>query len=172
MVKWIIAIDQSASQKTKSNQIGWCIAPDDEPTTKWKHGMFAPDPPHFKNTRDWLRHVVLELTENPNSSNICVAIETVYLGLNPRVFAGLLAAKEHLHAVASDLGCDYVEITPQASAYAICAARPPKGERKEFVTRMASSIMNVDLTEHEADAIAIALAAWNKIKTTVATRGQ
>lgn len=162
-IQYVIGIDQSASQKTKGNQIGWCIAPDIA-IAKWTHGVFRPDPPDFLNTRTWLRHAILELTQTPDSSDICVAIETVYLGDNPRVFAGLLSAKEHLHAVASDLGCMYFEITPQESSKAICGSRPPKGERKEYVTRMASMIMGEELTEHESDAIAIALSAWNRIK--------
>ena len=160
----IIAVDQSASQSNRKNKIGYAIFKDGELSN---FGELEAHPPHFKENRDWLRNRILltgKFDASDDKDDVCVAVETVYLGLNPKVFAGLLTVKEHLHAVASDMGCRYMEISPIESANVV-GAKYSKGGRKEAVMKMVSLMFGLkDLSEHEADAIAIGVAADARLR--------
>jgi len=163
----IIAIDQSASLNTNhsfKNQVGWSVW-DGKDLRDW--GEFVPDPPHFKQCRDWLRDkIVAAAGALPYTySDICVAVETVYYGKNVRLFQRLVSVKEHLHAIASDMGCTYLEITPMDAFEALVGYRKimKSPERKEAMIASASLLVGESISEHIADSIGIGMAAFNTL---------
>jgi len=169
MAQKIISIDQSASLNTNHsfrNQVGWSTW-NGKDLRDW--GEFVPDWPHFKACRDWLRDKVLELSDSTSDSvfndytDVCVAVETVYYGKNVRLFQRLVSVKEHLHAIASDMGCVYLEITPMDAFEALCGYRKimKSPERKEAMIASASLLVGKPVSEHIADSIGLGMAAYN-----------
>jgi hypothetical protein len=168
----VIGIDQSASIDSEKNSIGYAIFVDGELSN---FGEMRPDFPHFYENRKWLADLLIGF----GCSKTCdcfVALETVFLkrfvnkqggsSYNPELFKRLISAKEHLHAVASDLlpPENYMEITPQESAKAVGAVYS-KGGRKEAVMEAVRTIYPKvgDISEHEADAIALGVASLKRL---------
>lgn len=156
---WVIGIDQSASQKSKANKIGWAIYNSDG---LFKVGEIMPHFPHFDEEREWLRETIVMISarlEYPYD-DVSIGLETVYFNnkfCNPEMFKNLVSIKEHCHVVARDMGCEYFEITPTESFHALSGrGRNTKGMRKEEIVAAFKDKYGEDVSDHVADAAGIA----------------
>ena len=164
---WVIGIDQSASQKSKSNKIGWSIHNEDG---LFKVGEIAPHFPHFDEEREWLRETIVMISGRPEYpyDDVTVGVETVYFNkkfCNPEMFKNLISIKEHFHVVARDMGCRYEEITPIESFHALTGrGRNVAGLRKEEMIEAFKLKYGEDVSDHIADADGIAEAIIKRQK--------
>lgn len=149
----ILAIDQSASINSEKNSIGWCVMVDGEVKD---YGELKPDFPDFDGCRKWLAKKVKEVKEKYGKP--IFAIETVYYGMNVRLFQRLVEVQAHFHAKARELRLKYVQVTPQSSFTALTGkARNTKGKRKEEMRAVFEKKYDFEASEHIIDAVAIAL---------------
>lgn len=159
LMRWYIGIDQSASQKSKANRIGWAIYND---YGIFKVGELTPHFPHFDEEREWLRETVAMISSRSEYpyDDVTIGLETVYFNqkfCNPELFKNLVSIKEHFHVVARDMGCSYVEITPTESFHALSGkGRNTKGMRKEEIVAAFKEKYDRDVSDHIADAAGIA----------------
>ena len=164
-----IGFDIAWSSKTKSG-IGWAIIIDGVYDSS---GVEQPDPELFVNTRKWIKGMIQDLQTGSlqNRHWVVVGTESVYLGPNKATFLKLIVAQTHIKAAASDVNAYRVmEISPQKAYTAITGDKgrqPKRKERKALILKAAAIIIKEkfgdafderDLTDDEADAIAISLA--------------
>jgi len=159
----ILAFDQSQST------IGWVLMLGKDVHS---HGQFKPDPIHFDKVREWVRGCIGQLIKDGfKLENITVATEDVYLAHynnKPQVhtLVTLLSIREHIHAASRDMGVNYLVITPFNAMNALTGINniyTKREERKAAMMKSAELLLGEKVSEHEADALGVGMAAFNAL---------
>lgn len=154
---WVLGVDPSASKNTESACIGWALFRDGQFVST---GELTPDPPFFTRVRQWTRNKFKVIQTEDENPEITVGVETVYLGVNPNVFLGLIQCQSHICAVTLDAGYSFRFVSPLESFQAATGYRSyrGKGTRKNDIRAavIPRYSLSDETSEHEIDAVAIA----------------
>jgi len=156
MSTFVLGIDPSASKNTESACIGWALFKDGVFVST---GELTPDPPYFTRVRNWTRNKFKTITIEDPEANIIVGVESVYLGINPNVFLGLIQCQSHICAVTLDASHSFRFVSPLESFQAATGYKSyrGKGTRKNDIRSavIPRYSLSEEISEHEIDAIAI-----------------
>lgn len=140
----LVAFDQSSSH------VGFAIF---EKGAFAVGGDYKPDKPNYDALRNFVKNLV--------SFGDTVVLESVYLGLNPHVYEELIRVQSHIWAAARDAGCSVNVVTPFEALKALTGITNPKtksANRKAAMVEHAARLVGETVSEHQADAIGLALA--------------
>lgn len=152
--KALIALDQS------SKAVGWVVFLDGEFESS---GVLKPDPPNFDLLRTWVKDMVSSLRNEGYVPEVIV--ESIYLAFfggkpQAQTFKVLSQTQAHIWAAARDSGVNVVEVSAydaMRSLTGITKVATKREVRKEAMITAAKDFIGYDVSEHESDALGLAL---------------
>ena len=162
-MKAIVALDQSTTK------IGWVVLIGKDVES---FGELDPDKPHYDLVRTWIRDMAGTLMAQ--GYKVTVVVEDVYLATwnskpQVHVYDVLLSIREHIHAATRDIGAGYLVVKPYDALVALSGVTDPKTKRenrKRIMIAAAELTLNEKVSEHVADSLGLAFAAYNKLFAT------
>lgn len=155
----LVALDQSSSA------VGWCVFLDGDFESS---GVLKPDKPDFDMLRLWVKDMVSTL-QNEGYDTL-VAVESIYLAIfkgkpQAQTFKVLAQTQAHIWAAARDMKANVVEVTAfdaMKTLTGINNIATKREVRKSAMMSAAKDLIGYEVSEHESDAIGIALACLRK----------
>lgn len=154
MTKALVALDQS------SHAVGWVVFLNGEFESS---GVLKPDPPNFDLLRHWVKDMVGTLKNE--GYDVTVAVESIYLAFfggkpQAQTFKVLAQTQAHIWAAAREMGVEVVEVSAynaMKTLTGINKVATKREVRKAAMIEAATEFIGQEVSEHEADALGIAL---------------